>query len=397
MSSPVPQNQPFSHYQNEIYAAGLDDRLPAFTTDLDTLSEAAREQLSTRAYGYVAGGAGTADTMRANRAAFGRWRIVPRMLTDVGQRRHARTVLGTRIPAPLLLAPIGVLSIMHPDGELAVARAAAEVGLPMVASTASSYTMEEIAAAGRDVDDASTRWFQLYWPAEREVTRSMLRRARHAGYSALVVTLDTRLLAWRPYDLDQAYLPFLHRTGLANYLADPAFRAGLEHTPEEDPSAAVLHWIRMFADPTQTWQDLEFLRDHWDGPIVVKGIQHPDDARRAVDAGMDGVVVSNHGGRQVDGALAAVDALPGIVNAVGEEAAVLFDSGVRSGADIVKALALGAQAVLLGRPYAYGLGLAGQEGVRHALRSALADYDLTLALSGYAGPDQLRPDALVRD
>lgn len=396
MSSPVPQGQPFSNYQNEIYLAGLNDQRPRFTTNLDALEEVARERLSTTAYGYVAGGAGTQATLRANRDAFERRQIVPRMLTDVGERDHTRTVLGTTMPAPVLLAPIGVLSILHPEGELAVARAAAEVGIPMIASTASSYTLEDIAAAGSEVEATSPRWYQLYWPAERDVARSMLRRAEQAGYSALVVTLDTRLLAWRPYDLDQAYLPFLRSTGVANYFADPAFRAGLQQTPEDDPVTAVLHWVRMFADPTQTWDDLTFLRDHWDGPIVLKGIQHPDDARRAVDAGMDGVLVSNHGGRQVDGAVGALDVLPDVVDAVGEESTVLFDSGIRGGADIAKALALGARAVLVGRPYAYGLGLDGQRGVRHVLRSLLAEYDLTLALSGHARPDQLGPDTLTR-
>ena len=367
-----------SEYQNEIYFQGLAGQAPALPTDLSALENLAAGQMTPTAFGYVAGGAGTGSTMRANREAFDRWRIVPRMQRDVGTRDLSCTVLGTAMAAPVLLAPIGVLSIVHPDGELPPARAAAELGVPVVLSTAASTTLEDVAAA----NGTGPRWFQLYWPKDRAVTASLLRRAGAAGYAVLVVTLDTRLLAWRPRDLDQAYLPFLRGIGVANYFTDPAFRAGLARPVEENLTAAVAHWAGMFADPTLTWDDLPFLREHWDGPIVLKGILHPDDARRAVDAGMDGIVVSNHGGRQVDGSIAALDALPDIVDAVGGRIAVLFDSGIRTGADVFKALALGAQAVLLGRPYVYGLAAGGQEGVERVLRHLLAETDLTLALVG---------------
>jgi isopentenyl diphosphate isomerase/L-lactate dehydrogenase-like FMN-dependent dehydrogenase len=253
--------------------------------------------------------------------------------------------------------------------------------------------MEQVAEAMGEAE----RWFQLYWAKDREVTRSFLDRAKAAGFTALFVTLDTPLLAWRPRDLDQAYLPFLHGVGTANYFSDPAFQAGLAKPVHEDPNAAVLHFVGMFADPGKTWPDLEFLRENWDGPIVLKGILHPDDARRAADAGMDGVVVSNHGGRQVAGSVAAADALPRVVEAVGERLTVLFDSGIRTGDDIFKALALGARAVLVGRPYAYGLGLDGQAGVEHVVRCLLAEFDLTLALSGHARPAGLGPDDLIEE
>jgi isopentenyl diphosphate isomerase/L-lactate dehydrogenase-like FMN-dependent dehydrogenase len=253
--------------------------------------------------------------------------------------------------------------------------------------------MEQVAEA---MGEGAERWFQLYWPKDREVCISFLRRAKAAGYSVLVVTLDTWLLAWRPRDLDQAYLPFLHGIGTANYFSDPAFRAGLAKPVEEDPQAAVLHWAQMFADPGKTWEDLAFLREHWEGPIVLKGVLHPNDARRAADAGMDGVVVSNHGGRQVNGSIGAADALPGIAEAVGDRLTVLFDSGVRTGDDVLKALALGAQGVLLGRPYAYGLGLDGEAGVTHVLKSLLAEFDLTMALSGHTRPAELDRGALAR-
>ncbi|MGI5400815.1 lactate 2-monooxygenase [Streptomyces sp. CA-135486] len=383
----------WANFQNEIYAAGLfGGAVPRLPTDLAQLEELAARRLPPGPVGYVAGNAGDGSTARANREALDRLRIVPRMLRDVAERDLTVDLFGTRLPAPLALAPVGVQSIMHPDAEPGAARAAAAVGVPYTTSSASSVPMEEIAAAAGD----APRWFQLYWPKDRDVAVSFLDRARACGYSALVVTLDTWLLSWRPRDLDQAYLPFLRGVGTANYFSDPAFQAGLAKPVAEDPGAAVQHFLRMFADPTKTWGDLGFLREHWDGPIVLKGIQHPDDARRAADSGMDGIVVSNHGGRQVSGAVGSAAALPGIVSAVGDRLTVLFDSGIRSGADMLKALALGAQAVLLGRPYVYGLGLDGRAGVDHVIRSLLADFDLTLALSGYTAPGELTPDALTR-
>jgi isopentenyl diphosphate isomerase/L-lactate dehydrogenase-like FMN-dependent dehydrogenase len=254
----------------------------------------------------------------------------------------------------------------------------------------SSYPLEEVAAANGD----GSRWFQLYWPNDESVCVSILDRARRAGFSTLVVTLDTWLLGWRPHDLDHAYLPFLTGSGLANYFTDEAFLAGLERAPEADLPAALLRWLPMFTGTDHTWEQVAFLREHWDGPLALKGIQSVEDARQAVRCGVQGIVVSNHGGRQVDGAVASLDMLPAIANAVGDEIDVLFDSGIRTGADVVKALALGAKAVLVGRPWVYGLGLGGQDGVRHVLRCLLADYDLTMALSGNRRPGDLTPDIL---
>jgi lactate 2-monooxygenase len=310
------------------------------------------------------------------------------MLRDATARDWSTEVLGTALPAPLLLAPIGVLSILHPDGELAAARAAAGLGLPYVLSTAASHTIEEVAEASGD----GPRWFQLYWPTDDAVTASLLARARAAGYGALVVTLDTWTLGWRPLDLDRAYLPFLRGVGTAVPFSDPAFRAGLARPPEDDLMAAVGRWVPMFTGTALRWDRLDVLREHWDGPILLKGIQHVDDALAALEAGVDGIVVSNHGGRQVDRAVGALDALPRVVAAVDGRAAVLFDSGVRTGADAAVALALGADAVLLGRPYAYGLALGGEAGVRHVLRSVLAELDTTLALAGHADLAGLRAE-----
>lgn len=383
----------FGGYQNEIYLQGLAGAKPAMSTDPTALEEAAAAVLTPEALGYVAGGAGAGATMRANREAFDRWKIVPRMLTGATERDLTTTVFGTDLPAPVLVAPVGVQTIVHPEGELATARAAAGLGLPMILSTASSHTIEEVAEASGE----GPRWFQLYWPSDQDVTASILERARKAGYSTLVVTLDTWTLAWRPRDLDRAYLPFVRNEGTAIAMSDPAFRARLEKTPEDDQPMAILQWINLFSGTDHTWDQLPQLRELWDGPIVLKGIQHADDARRAADAGMNGVVVSNHGGRQVDGGLGALEALPGIAQAVGDQVEVLFDSGVRTGADVIKALALGAKAVLYARPWVYGLALGGEDGVRHVLRSLLADLDLTLALAGHHRPADLTPAALARD
>ena len=368
----------FASYQNEIYAQGVNGERPPFTADFDALEESARQHLAPGPFWYVAGAAGVGTTKRANREAFDHWRIVPRMLANAIDPCLETTVLGTRMPAPVMVGPLGVQTILHPDGELATARAAADVGLPMVMSSMASHSIEEVAEACGD----NARWFQLYWPNEHEITVSILDRARNAGYSVLVVTLDTPSLAWRPHDIDGAYLPMLRGVGTAIPFSDPVFLAKLAKSPEDDLPTAIRYWASVFTKAGRGWDELSILREHWDGPMVLKGIQHVDDARKAVEHGMDGIVVSNHGGRQVDGAVASLDVLPGIVDAVGEDLTVLFDSGVRTGSDIVKALALGAKAVLIARPWAYGLAHAGQSGVRHVLRSILADFSLTMTMTG---------------
>ena len=375
----------FGNYQYEIYARGLAGERPTLPLTYEELRAGAERALTPEAYGYVAGGAGAELTMRANREAFERVQIVPRMLRDVAVRDLASDLLGTALRAPLLLAPIGVQSIVHAEGELATARAAAATGIPFILSTASSNAIEAVAEAAGD----GPRWYQLYWPRSRDLAASFLARAEASGYSVVVVTLDTWMLGWRPRDLGNAYLPFLKGEGVANYLSDPVFRAALAKTPEEDPGAAIGHWAYEFSNPSITWADLEWLREQTELPIVLKGILHADDAQRALRCGVDGVIVSNHGGRQVDGAIGALDALPAVREVMGDERAVLFDSGVRTGADVVKALALGADAVCLGRPYVWGLGLEGQQGVETVIRCLLAEIDLTLALSGYTAPGEL--------
>jgi lactate 2-monooxygenase len=383
---------PFAAYQAEIFLRGMAGERPKSPVSLVELEQAVARVADPKATAYVCGGAGSEDTMRANQAAFRRWRIVPRMLRDVSERELSVTVLRTEMPAPVALAPIGVQTIVHPDGELAVARAAAELGLVMAVSTVAGSTLEDVAAAGD-----SPKWFQLYWPRDRELATSLVTRAERAGYRAIMVTLDTFLPGWKPRDLQGAWQPFLEGAGIANYLSDPVFRALLERSPEEDRQAAVGQFVFQFSNPSLTWRDLEFLRASTRLPIALKGILHPDDARLAREHGADAVVVSNHGGRQIDGAIASLDALGAVVEAIGGELDVLLDSGIRSGADAVKALALGADAVLLGRPYLWGLAVDGEAGVLAVLRGILAELDLTLGLSGHARPAELDPSVLVRE
>lgn len=378
--------------QMQIYQGGTAGAKPAVPVDLTKLELKAKETLKPEAYDYLAGGAGGEDTLRANQAAFARWRIVPRMLRDVSRRDLRVKLLGLELPAPLLLAPVGVQGILHREAEIAVARAAASLGVPFVLSTLSSRTIEQVAGAMGD----APRWFQLYWSKHPDITASMMKRAERTGYKAIVVTLDTALLGWRERDLEYPYLPFLSGEGLANYFSDPVFRAQLAKPPEEDPGAAVRYWLSIYSNTSLTWDDLGELRRYTSLPILLKGILHPDDAAEAVRRGVDGIIVSNHGGRQVDGAIAALDALPRVVRAVDGRIPVLVDSGIRRGSDALKALALGARAVLLGRPYLWGLAAAGEPGVREVILNFLADFDLVVALTGYTSCDQWNQSALVR-
>ncbi|UOQ44813.1 lactate 2-monooxygenase [Halobacillus salinarum] len=364
------------------------NRLPVVYEEWE---EMAREVLEDGPYYYVAGGAGGEDTMKANLKAFSRWKIVPRMLRDVEERDISVELFGRTYQSPLMLAPIGVQSIIHPDGEIASARACAEMNVPYITSSASTKPMEKIA---EEMGDAP-RWFQLYWNRDPEVTKSFLQRAEASGYSAIVATLDTPMMAWRENDLKNVYLPFLVGEGVGNYLTDPAFCAKLDKSPHEDPTSAIMHWTQTFGNPTLTWKDIAFLKENTSLPILLKGILHPEDAKLAVEHGVDGIIVSNHGGRQVDGAIGALDALPLICDEVKNEIPVLMDSGIRRGSDIVKALALGAKAVLIGRPCMYGLAVAGERGVREVLQNLTADMDLTMALAGERSIQDLKRSILI--
>ncbi|WP_426623564.1 alpha-hydroxy-acid oxidizing protein [Leifsonia sp. McL0607] len=417
--------------QSVVYRAGVIGRRPAIPVAFPELERAARRHVSRAAYAYIAGSAGLERTDAADTAAFGRHRIVPRVLRDVAERDLSIELFGRTVPAPLLLAPIGVLELARRDGDAAAARAAAAQGLPFTISTQASAPMEAVAAAMDATRPGAARWFQLYWSSSRDLVASLVARAEACGCEAIVVTLDTHVLGWRPRDLALGYLPFSRGLGIAQYTSDPVFRdlvrermagAGprertpvtpaavasfasiLRHHPGDlrenlrsgEPLAAVETFLDVFADPSLGWDDLAFLRECTRLPIVLKGVLHPDDARRAVDAGVDAVQVSTHGGRQIDGEVAALDALPGVVEAVAGRLPVLFDSGIRGGADAVVALALGARAVAIGRPYAYALAVAGERGVRELLRNVLAELDITLGLAGVRRVADLDASALAR-
>jgi isopentenyl diphosphate isomerase/L-lactate dehydrogenase-like FMN-dependent dehydrogenase len=330
--------------------------------------------------------------MQANLEAFQRWRIEPRVLCDVSQRDWRITLLGAELPAPVLLAPIGVQGLFHVDGEVASARAAAALGVPFVLSTVSSKSIEEVAGAM----GVTPRWFQLYWSSDEALAESFVARAERAGYGAIVVTVDAHVLGWRERDLARGYSPFVHGDGIANYVTDPVFRKRLGRDPREDREGVARLLAETFGNAALTWASIAWLRARTRLPIVLKGVLASDDAARAVDAGIDALVVSNHGGRQVDGAVASLDALPDVLERVAGRIPVLMDGGIRRGPDAFKALALGASAVLLGRPYAWGLAVAGEAGVREVLLNFLSDLDLTACLSGCARPDQLGRHLLRR-
>lgn len=421
--------------QSDIYRAGISGATPRVPVDPQRLEAAARRALSAEAFAYIAGGAGAEHTMAANRAAFDDWEVWPRPLRDVSSRDLSIDLLGTRRPTPLLLAPLGVMELAHPDADLAVARAAASAGVPCTLSNQASQSMEQV----RDAAPEGSRLFQLYWSASDELNASLLARAEASGCEAIVITLDTHLLGWRTRDLDLAYLPFTRGLGIAQYTGDPVFRRLVqEHVRATDaagadpaakvrmtpktvaagvtiarkgaaltgranlrdnlrsplPRAAVETFLDVFSTPALTWERLARAREWTSLPIILKGIVHPDDAERAVDAGMDGVWISNHGGRQIDRSVPTLAVLPAISERVAGRLPIVFDSGIRTGADAFIALALGATAVALGRPYAYGLGIAGEEGVREVVRNVLAELDITLGLSGHTAISELGPDAL---
>ncbi|MFF8428818.1 alpha-hydroxy-acid oxidizing protein [Streptomyces sp. NPDC016566] len=382
----------FAEYQDEIYLDGLRGVVPGLPMTCDELQPLAEAAIPPAVRSYVAAGAGDEYTQRANVSAFEQWGLVPRMMVSPTQRDLSVDLFGTRLPTPLFMAPVGVVGLCAQDGhgDLATARAAARTGVPMIASTLTVDPMEQVAAEF----GGTPGFFQLYTPTDRELAQSLVHRAEAAGFQALVVTLDTWITGWRPRDLAVSNFPQLRGHCLANYTSDPVFRSRLEKAPEDDPAAAVMHWAKTFGNPL-TWDDLPWLRSITGLPLILKGICHPDDVRRAKDGGVDGIYCSNHGGRQANGGLPALNALPEVVEAA-EGLPVLFDSGVRTGADVVKALALGATAVGIGRPYLYGLTLAGTDGVVHVLRSLLAEADLLMAVDGYPTLADLTRDALRR-
>ncbi len=382
----------FGDFQNEIYRDGLRGVLPTLPVDFASLEQRAHAAMPPSVLAYVQGGCGDESTQRRNAQAFQHWGLVPRMMVDCSARDLSIDLFGMHLAAPIFLSPIGVLGICTPDGhgDLHTARAAAQTGIPMIASTLSNDPLEQVAEALQQTPG----FFQLYTPKDKALAESLVHRAEAAGFKALVVTLDTWVTGWRPRDLNTGNFPQLRGHALANYFADPRFRAMLPAPPEQDPAAAVGMWAQTFGK-VLTWADMPWLRSLTSLPLILKGICHPDDARRAIDAGADGIFCSNHGGRQANAGVAAIDMLPAVVAASGSTP-VLFDSGIRSGSDIVKALAMGAAAVGIGRPYAYGLALEGTAGVVHVLRSLLAEADLLMAVDGFPNLNALRQAGMQR-
>jgi lactate 2-monooxygenase len=410
--------------QKEIYVSGFAGIRPTVPVDAVKLEQQAAEKMTPEARGYVLGGAGVESTLRSNQADFEKYKIVPRMLCDVSVRDTSIELFGKRLATPFLLAPVGVLEMVHPDADVAVGKAAAKLGVPYIFSNQSSKSMEEVASAM----GTSPHWFQLYWSKSRDLVASFVQRAERCGCSAIAVTLDTTMLGWRTRDLDMAHLPFMFGKGIAQYTSDPVFQKLMEEPEPETkrtitlsllsgvaemvknypgsgffsklksgrPMKAVQKFVSIYSNPSLTWDDLKFLRQHTTLPVLLKGILHPDDAKKAVDYGMNGIIVSNHGGRQVDGSISTIAALPAIANAVQGKIPVLLDSGVRGGADVFKALALGANAVCLGRPYVYGLTLAGEQGVEEVLRNFISDFELTMGLAGCKNISEIKVETLIK-
>ncbi|KAI5988368.1 FMN-dependent alpha-hydroxy acid dehydrogenase [Pisolithus albus] len=420
MTAEIPLPNKWTNYLVDIYVRG---RPPVLgTVNIKDIEEKAREAMKDHmpAYMYTFGSAGMCSTDSANKRAFENYRLVPRMLVDVSNRNIETTIFGVTYPSPLLVAPVGVQGLLHADAELATASAAGSVGVPFIMSTASSRSIEDVAKAN---GPHGHRWYQLYWPRTAEITLSLLKRAKANGFTALVITLDTMILGWRPHDLETAYLPFAYGVGIQVGTSDPVFmqrfdlpprkneRTGFPFEPEKIRMAALeqgdeeaqrnmslgKEWLgELNSGAFRTWDDLKFIKDNWEGPVILKGIQRVTDAEKTIAHGIDGIIVSNHGGRQVDGAVASLDALDNIMKSRKVRAAqksgkltVLFDSGVRTGSDVLKALAIGAQGVLIGRPIMYGLAIAGQEGVEQILLQTICDMHITLGLCGYGSVNEI--------
>ncbi|WP_051324193.1 alpha-hydroxy-acid oxidizing protein [Candidatus Solirubrobacter pratensis] len=381
----VPARQ-FGDLQLDIYLDGLEGRIPKYPVDFASLERKAAETLPWWVHSYVAGGCGDEYTQRLNVSAFQKYGIVPRMLNGAYERDLSVELMGIDLQTPLLMSPVGVIGLCAQDfhGDLHVAEAAARTGVPMIASTLTMDPMEAVAARFGETPG----FFQLYTPRDRDLAASLVHRAEQAGFRAIVVTLDTWTPGWRPRDLNAASFPQLRGYCLENYFTDETFLRRLAASPREDRDAAAREWMRIWGQSLR-WDDLDWLRSLTELPIALKGICHPDDARRALDHGMDAIYCSNHGGRQANGGLAAIDLLPDVVAAAGDMP-VIFDSGVRSGSDLAKALAMGATAVGVGRPYAYALAVGGTDGVVHQLGAILAELDLLMAIDGYPSIEALR-------
>ncbi len=410
--------------QKKIYLGGLRGDKPRLPFNMNDLREMARYKLSRPAFDYLDGGAGQEKTISNTQKAFDNWKIVPNMLRDVSYVDTSVKLFGFQSPSPFFLCPIGVLELAHPEADLAVARACAVTSTALMISNQASTSMENISLQMSD----TRRFFQLYWSKSDDLVASLVSRAEACGCVAIVVTLDTTFLGWRVRDLDHAFLPFLYGMGLAQYVSDPIFNRLLVEEPpisapkpkpnlklmaslwqmaqrypgstwrnflSRAPLKAIRKFIEIYMNPSLQWNDLARLRKMTKLPLILKGIQDPDDARKAVDLGVEGIFVSNHGGRQIDGAIGSLDALGLVKQAIGDQIPILFDSGIRSGSDAFKALAMGAKAVGIGRPYAYGLAINGMSGVQDVIETLRADFELTMALTGCKSIGEISRQNLV--
>ncbi|GCB23941.1 uncharacterized lactate 2-monooxygenase PB1A11.03 [Aspergillus awamori] len=375
-------------YQRENFWKVNDGQTVPFNTDPRKLEEEAHKKLSQGGWFYASSNAGMSNTHLANRQAFFRHRIIPNQLVDTNLRDTTTEIFGHKVSAPIGFAPIGINKIYHPSAELAVAKVAGELNLPYCLSTAGSTPIEKVGEA----NGQGPRFFQLYMPHDDELTLSLLNRAWNSGFDALILTTDTWQLGWRHDDVANSNYAFYRGIGADLGLTDPVFRkrcreAGID--PEKDVVAASAKWIdSVWHGRAWSWEKIPWLIEQWKKisggrPFVIKGIQSVADAKKCVEYGVDGIVVSNHAGRQVDGAIASLDALENIANAVGDQIYIMFDSGVRGGSDVAKALALGARFVFVGRLWIWGLSIMGEEGVRHVMKSLLADFDILMAVGGY--------------
>ena len=373
---------------NDLLLQNIDPS-ESFPVSYEQLERAAKEKMSTGAFGYVQSGAGREETLRKNVSSFSKYSIVPRFLNDVTELDTSIHLFGHTYATPLLVAPVGMQKIAHEDGDIATAKAAASLGIPFIQSTVSGYSIEEVAEATGD----SPKWFQLYWAGQNDdISYSMVKRAEAAGFEAIVLTVDTVMLGWREEDVNNKYSPLMQGFGKANYENDPVFMASL---PNNDDDSIIQGIVDNIYHPRLSWKQVAELKNRTSLPLLLKGILHPEDARLAIENGIDGIIVSNHGGRQLDGVIASIDSLRAVVEAVDGEIPVLFDSGVRRGSDVVKALALGADAVLIGRPFVYGLAVGGQHGVEKVLSTILQEMKVSISLSGITSVRDLRNMTIV--
>lgn len=353
------------------------------------LEKAVAEKIEAGPFGYIRSGAGGEQTLRNNRAAFEKYSIVPRFLQDVSNVQTSINLFGKTYPTPLLFAPVGMNGMVHDEGELAVVRAAKQLNMPYIQSTVSTYALEEVAQAA----PSATKWFQLYWSTNEEIAFSMAARAEAAGFEAIVLTVDTVMLGWREEDVRNQFSPLKLGYARGNYMNDPVFTATL---PDDSFESYVQGVLQNVFHPTLNWEHVRELKKRTNLPILLKGILHPEDAKLAIDNGIDGIIVSNHGGRQLDGVIGSLDALPAIAKVVNGQIPIILDSGVYRGMDALKALALGADAVAIGRPFVYGLALEGQQGVEKVMTNLYDELKVSIALAGATSVKGLRNITLAK-